>query len=92
MSHSAFIARWIPTNRATIARDIITHTAVDHGDSPGELDSLFLIAEEMGAIVGVGGSEVEIIVICLVLTYPGSQGLGEVLWELVLGQFLAMPP
>ena len=92
MSHSAFIARWIPTNRATIARDIITHTAVDHGDSPGELDLLFLIVEEMGAIEGVGGSVVEIIVMCMFLTYPGSQGLGEVLWELVLGKSLAMPP
>ena len=92
MSHSAFIASWIPTNRATIARDIITYTAVVHGDSSGELDSLYLIVEEMGAIDGVGGSVVEIIVICLVLTYPGSQGLGEVLWELVLGQSLAMPP
>ena len=89
MSHSDFIASCIPTNRATIARDIIIHTAVDHVDSPGVL---FLIIEERGAIEGVGGSEVEIIVMVLLLTYPGSQGLGEVLWELVLPQSLAMLP
>ena len=92
MSHSDFIASCIPTNRATIARDIIIHTAVDHVGSPGVLDLVFLFIEETGGIEGVGGSEVEIIVMCLVLTYPGSQGFGEVLWELVLGQSLAMPP
>ena len=92
MSHSDFIASCIPTNRATIARDIIIHTAVDHVGSPGVLDLVFLFIEETGGIEGVGGSEVEIIVMVLLLTYPGSQGLGEVLWELVLGQSLVMPP
>ena len=79
LSHSDFIASCIPTNRATIARDIIIHTAVDHVGSTGVLDLVFLIVEERGAIEGVGGSEVEIIVMVLLLTYPGSQGLGEVL-------------
>ena len=50
MSHSDFRARWIPTNRATIARDIIIHTDVDHVDSPGVLDLVFLIVEERGPL------------------------------------------
>ena len=59
LSYSAFSASWIPTNRDNIARNIITHTAVDQGDSPIGLDSLLLIVERIEAIVDGGSVEVE---------------------------------
>ena len=59
LSHSAFSASWIPTNRDNIARNIITHTAVDQGDPPVGLDSLLLIVERIEAIVDGGSVEVE---------------------------------
>ena len=62
MSHSDFIANCTPTNRATIAMDIIIHTVVVHVGSAGVLDLVFLTLEERVAIEGVGGSEVEITV------------------------------